>query len=56
MFLHISYLLKGCGFTTYGPAVTSLQNKYDVGDSTISTVFTILTCGYLIGGLAGNII
>lgn len=44
---------KGCGFTTYGPAITSLQNKYNVDDSTISTVFTILTCGNMVGGLCG---
>ncbi|ODN00874.1 Sodium-dependent glucose transporter 1 [Orchesella cincta] len=46
----------GCAFNTYGPAITSLQNKYETDDATISRVFTILTIFYMCGALLAGVI
>ncbi len=57
--MHICFTLlicKGCAFNTYGPALTSLQNKYETDDATISRVFTILTGCYMVGALCGKFI
>ncbi|ODN01685.1 Sodium-dependent glucose transporter 1 [Orchesella cincta] len=45
----------GIILNTYGPTVTSFQNKYGKTDSEISIVFSIFTGSYMVGALSGGV-